>query len=378
VFHRIAHPRTIGIGLSVILALVVGLHAATVAKAGGISLRPPYTGTYRLTSFFDHHYPNYGHDNEITIYTGESVADCSPHCYEGHPGYDWAMNTGTQVLAAADGIVRERFESNVLYGNSIAIEHDNGYYTLYAHLRDPNPFNVVVGQRVAAGDVIGWSGNTGNSTGPHLHFGVYRGPFTRVTNDERYATDPFGWRGSYADPLLNRPAPGDRHTATCLWRSSDEDPVSCADTIVEDGGRGFNKAGTWYTSTLGNGYHMYYAPTTNVWNWSIYSEWVITPSVSGPYKLFAYVPSQFATTKQARYWIYSVDCPLYCEKLLDQSAYTDTWAFLGTYTLPVGAQGGHVFLYVNTGESPAKQAGADAIKFRTYTVFLPAILKDYP
>lgn len=53
------------------------------------------------------------------------------------------------------------------YGNTVIIHHPNGLYTLYAHL---SSFNVTAGQKVAQGDVIGQSGNTGNSTGPHLHF----------------------------------------------------------------------------------------------------------------------------------------------------------------------------------------------------------------
>lgn len=126
--------------VTVALLLHLGLYRSLKVKAaGGISLRPPFDGTYRLTSFFDHNYPNYGHDNEVTIYTGESVANCSPHCYEGHPGIDWSMGTGTPVLAAADGIVRARRQSTTGYGWRIVIEHSNGYHTLYAHL---SGFNV--------------------------------------------------------------------------------------------------------------------------------------------------------------------------------------------------------------------------------------------
>jgi murein DD-endopeptidase MepM/ murein hydrolase activator NlpD len=360
------------IGTAIVTAAACLLFAVTTsASAGGF--RPPFDGTKRLTVFFDHQTPRCywagqpACDGYVWIYTGDRRPDYSPYPYDGHEGVDWSMPDGTPVYAAASGVV-VAFGSVSGYGNRVVIDHQNGYFTLYAHLQGFN--NLWLGKPVAAGDLIAQSGHTGCGTcGAHLHFGAYHNNWTAG-----HETDPFGWRGSVADPLIAY----NGETASCLWRSSDEDSVSCADTIVEDGGRGFNKAGTWYTSTLGNGYHMYYAPTTNVWNWSIYSEWAITPTVSGPYKLFAYVPSEFATTRGARYWIYSVDCPSYCEKLLDQSAYTDTWAFLGTYTLPVGAQGGHVFLYINTGESPAKNAAADAIKFRSYTVFLPAILKDYP
>jgi murein DD-endopeptidase MepM/ murein hydrolase activator NlpD len=117
----------IGIALLLSVVLIIGWHSSGVVAAGGISLRPPFAGTYRLTSFFDHYYPNYtaDPDGRITIYTGENVADCSPHCYRGHNGYDWSMVTGTQILAAADGVVRRVIESDSGFGNRIVMEHAN-------------------------------------------------------------------------------------------------------------------------------------------------------------------------------------------------------------------------------------------------------------
>ncbi len=97
--RRILYPgsTTISIVLLLSVVLMLGLHSSGVVAAGGIPLRPPFVGTYRLASFFDHYYPNYtaDPDGRITIYTGENVADCSPHCYRGHSGYDWSMVTGT-------------------------------------------------------------------------------------------------------------------------------------------------------------------------------------------------------------------------------------------------------------------------------------------
>jgi len=86
-----------------------------------------------------------------------------------HTGVDFRANTGTTVMAALDGLVSVVSE-NRLYGKHIIISHDNGYKTLYAHL---NSFSVKQGDRVARGRKIGESGNTGYSTGPHLHFGMY-------------------------------------------------------------------------------------------------------------------------------------------------------------------------------------------------------------
>ena len=86
-----------------------------------------------------------------------------------HNGVDFRANTGTTVMAAMDGVVSVVSES-WLYGKYIIISHSNGYKTLYGHL---NSFSVKQGDRIARGRKIGESGNTGYSTGPHLHFGVY-------------------------------------------------------------------------------------------------------------------------------------------------------------------------------------------------------------
>jgi len=86
-----------------------------------------------------------------------------------HTGLDLRADIGTNVVAALDGVVSVTAE-NWLYGKHIIISHDNGYKTLYGHL---NSFSVKQGERVARGKKIGESGNTGYSTGPHLHFTVY-------------------------------------------------------------------------------------------------------------------------------------------------------------------------------------------------------------
>ena len=85
-----------------------------------------------------------------------------------HKGIDLAGPTGTPVYATADGIVgkAERFGS---YGNYIQIEHGGEMETRFAHL---SGYNVVAGQRVRKGDLIGYIGSTGRSTGPHLHYEV--------------------------------------------------------------------------------------------------------------------------------------------------------------------------------------------------------------
>jgi murein DD-endopeptidase MepM/ murein hydrolase activator NlpD len=92
------------------------------------------------------------------------------HRVKGHFGTDFACPVGTPVWAAADGVVSQAGWAGGA-GNMITIRHDNGLTTLYMHLSKIGK-GTKVGQRVAAKTVIGYSGNTGLSTGPHLHFGV--------------------------------------------------------------------------------------------------------------------------------------------------------------------------------------------------------------
>lgn len=85
-----------------------------------------------------------------------------------HNGIDIGNNIGEPVYSALDGVIKECHYENG-YGNKIAVDHGNNIITVYAHL---NEFKTNVGAQVKKGDLIGKVGNTGNSTGPHLHFEV--------------------------------------------------------------------------------------------------------------------------------------------------------------------------------------------------------------
>ena len=85
---------------------------------------------------------------------------------EFHTGVDLSAAEGTPVLAAADGVVRLA-KSHSSYGNYVRILHSDGDETIYAHMQY---LFVRQGQRVSAGRQIGTAGQTGNATGPHLHF----------------------------------------------------------------------------------------------------------------------------------------------------------------------------------------------------------------
>ncbi|MBR2456898.1 MAG: M23 family metallopeptidase [Bacteroidaceae bacterium] len=97
-----------------------------------------------------------------------------------HEGMDFSANIGTPVYATGNGVVTKAgWQSG--YGKIIKIDHGYGYETWYAHLND---MDVRVGQKVVRGQVIGEVGNTGKSTGPHLHYEVHvKG---RVVNPVNY------------------------------------------------------------------------------------------------------------------------------------------------------------------------------------------------
>ena len=99
--------------------------------------------------------------------------------YQRHQGIDFRAATGTRVYASKAG--RIIFAGNKGgYGKTVGIEHDDDFTTWYGHL---SRIRVEVGQRVTKGKVIGLSGNTGVSTGPHLHFEIrYKGRSENPTN----------------------------------------------------------------------------------------------------------------------------------------------------------------------------------------------------
>ncbi len=88
-----------------------------------------------------------------------------------HQGVDFSAPIGTNVYSSGDGVVIQTERSNYGYGNVIKIDHGYGYNTVYAHL---NSFKVKKGQIVRRGQIIGAVGNTGLSTGPHLHYEVQK------------------------------------------------------------------------------------------------------------------------------------------------------------------------------------------------------------
>ena len=108
------------------------------------SYRQPFSGDYPITQKY-----------------GEQITSSF------HTGIDYGCPVNTPILASNDGLIVFCGWDTTGYGNMVIIQHNDGQSTLYAHLTNWTCF---LRQKVQQGDVIGYSGSTGNSTGPHLHF----------------------------------------------------------------------------------------------------------------------------------------------------------------------------------------------------------------
>lgn len=117
--------------------------------------------------------------------------------HQGENALDFSMDEGTEICAARDGIVITVEESNsktcmepdcAQYNNYILIYHSDGTFAVYTHIRK-NGAVVSRGDEVKAGQMIGYSGNVGWSSGPHLHFSVFLQKFSeRVSIETRFKT----------------------------------------------------------------------------------------------------------------------------------------------------------------------------------------------
>lgn len=112
----------------------------------------------------------------ITQYFGNTkFAQSGAYNGSGHNGTDFGASEGTKITSALSGVVvatgnTDEINGCYSYGKWVLVEHPNNLATLYAHL---SHISVAAGEPVATGSLLGYSGNTGYSTGPHLHFTVY-------------------------------------------------------------------------------------------------------------------------------------------------------------------------------------------------------------
>lgn len=151
---------------------------------------------------------------------GTAFAATNPHIYGRpfHPGTDFGVPIGSRIKSVAPGVVigygnTDAYPGCNAWGKWIAVEHDNGLTSLYAHL---SAISVSNGQRVGVGDVIGLSGNTGFSTGPHLHLTIYASQGVKIGRYSDFkagtgcsatgATGPFADLDAYLDPMQYLPS----------------------------------------------------------------------------------------------------------------------------------------------------------------------------
>ncbi|MFG2777385.1 M23 family metallopeptidase [Streptomyces prunicolor] len=164
-----------------VAVLAVGLGATAVlgtgvASAASSAVAPKAVSAKVAASWVD----------PVKKYTlSASFAQAGGMWQSTHSGQDFAVASGTNVVAAHGGTVVKAGGNGAgdgaAYGNAIVIKHGNGTYSQYAHL---SRIDVKVGQVVSTGQHIALSGNTGNSSGPHLHFEI------RTTANYGSAIDP--------------------------------------------------------------------------------------------------------------------------------------------------------------------------------------------
>ena len=152
------------------------------------------------------------------LFGGTEFAARNPSAYAGrpfHPGVDFGAPRGTPIYAPLAGTVRATGNTDAVpgcfsWGKWILLDHANGLSTLYAHL---DVIGVTTGQRVGTGDIIGYTGNTGFSTGPHLHLSVMVSEAVtvrqfneiRTTTSCGSATTPIAAHEAWLDPMLYLP-----------------------------------------------------------------------------------------------------------------------------------------------------------------------------
>lgn len=307
----------------------------------------PYYSSQRINSFFDHELPNGDKNSYLLKYTGKEEYDpdsryCTVgvNCYDGHSGYDFDLQY-KEVIAAASGTVeyagRDGAQHNFGLGLYVMILHvvdGIQYRTYYGHLAT---LAVQPGEVVRAGDIIGNSGSSGDSTGPHLHFEV------KFFDDGLWRLlDPFGWQGADPDPWSQN---GNGHASWCMWLDGEwanvcdsnipSRPIPAPNTgnelIIDDNiynQEGFSKGfgglwnnpcvgvesdgcTGWYQSWVGYGDHTYRGiadGNETIGNWA---KWSLSdlPTYKAYYEVFVWIPDTYVDpetfTWQARYVVHS-------------------------------------------------------------------------
>jgi hypothetical protein len=342
-------------------------------------LYPPYPGTASQESIFDHSSPNYTDtDQLIAIFTGAVARKFCPSpppsgtpppqsgtcdygygiywsyslgdwvAYNGHDGADYGLSYRPLYAAAdADQVVYsgwadpQNHKSNL--GIYVKLRHLNGYYTAYGHMSavavqtcsTPGCVNL------ARGEVIGFSGNTGNSTGAHLHF-LVKDPSNR-------SIDPYGWKGAGADPLsYNQPESLWVQNPSLVYYGAKILPSGAVlayppavgiGLLVDDGDADFAESpdGCWSIASAGSaqGSIMRYVKArTSTSNCN--AAWTFPAgSTPGLYSVYVRIPAIHGSTEGALYTIThagKTDRVVINQQVFPNGFYVmDGWVYIGKY-----------------------------------------------
>lgn len=204
------------------LATLCNPTAATANQAFPFFIKP-FAGDFPNGNLFDHDKPIGFDDGNGRLVSMCGVTYPLDRLTDGHDGYDWRMPEGTPIRAVADGRVefagiQQPFNcpplGRAVQAIYVQLRHAAPdaveFITIYGHL---SRVTVSSGDVIAAGTVVGLSGNTGCSGTPHLHFGVFKG-----RNGNFALIDPYGWHATSPDPWETDP----RGTSSVwLWRDGE-------------------------------------------------------------------------------------------------------------------------------------------------------------
>jgi murein DD-endopeptidase MepM/ murein hydrolase activator NlpD len=376
-------------------------------------LYPPYPGSASQESIFDHSTPNYTFDNRIVGFTGDEARKTCPSpapsgtpppqagvCnagagaywsyslgawmyYDGHDGIDYGISYRPVYAAAdADQIIYAGWwdpqNHKINLGIYVRLHHSNGYNTYYGHMSSVavQSCSTVGCTFVPHGEMLGISGTTGNSSGPHLHL--------LVRNPSNKSVDPYGWQGAGTDPWVNNQKeslwvafPSLVASAGRIYPSGPalEYPRTPATgLIVDDGSPGFDETPDecWNDIAAGSaqgGVMRFSKPRTTAP--SCTAQWKFPAgSSTGMYAVYVHIPAIRATTEGAIYTIHHAgesDQVVVNQAVFPNIYYvTDGWVYIGKYNF-TGAGDEYIELTNRTQDETATIAdlyvGVDAVRF---------------
>jgi hypothetical protein len=376
-------------------------------------LYPPFPGNASQESIFDHSTPNYTFDNKVVAFTGDEANKNCPSpapagtpppqagvCnaggggywsyslgdwvyYDGHDGIDFGISYRPVYAAAdADQIVYAGWwdpqNHKINLGIYVRLHHANGYNTYYGHMSSVavQACGTPGCTFVPHGEMLGISGTTGNSSGPHLHL--------LVRNPANKSVDPYGWKGSGADPWINNQPeslwvayPSLVYYGAKIYPSGNQlafPPTPATGLVVDDGSVNFVETpiDCWLDISVGSaqgGVMRYSKPRTTAPTCS--AQWNLPAGVNdGMYSVYVRIPAVKATSEGAIYSIHhagKTDQIVMNQEVFPNIYYvTDGWVYIGKYNFTATGDE-YVELTNRTQDETATIAdrfvGADAVRF---------------